>query len=539
MKHTFITIILSACLFIILVAIATIQVASAHLEVDYGALGLREGDIVGSSDLNDPDIYIINEFGSKRLFLSPTIFGFYGHLRFPNVKRLDDAVIDKMPTSGLFRNCETSDPKVYALEVTGEDAAVLRWINITGEAANAEDHDFFGKVFCINSREFNWYSRGQSYTALSQVPLYRRVNPIPSINETNLPLMLPGGFKISIFTPKIGPLRFMAFSPDGILFVSMPSSKGLYADNRPDDGKIFALPDKDNNGVADEVKTVLSGLHIPHGITFYNGYLYMAEENKVSRYLYLNDGKVGTREVIASLPSGGEHVSRTIGFSSTGKMYVSVGSSCNVCEQASEGPATIWEFNSDGSGGRIFAKGLRNTVGFVFHPTTGEIWGTDNGRDHLGEDLPPDEINIVRDGKHYGWPNCYGKNIHDTDFDKSIYIRNPCMEPFEIPSHFDLQAHSAPLGLRFISGSQFPASWKGDLLIARHGSWNRTQPVGYDIVRLDVKDNAVMGEYPFIIGWLTSTNAKLGRPVDLIFGPDGALYISDDKANLIYRVTKI
>ncbi len=276
------------------------RITSAHLEVNYDYLGLREGDIIGSTNLSDPDIYIINDFGFKRLFLSPTIFGFYGHLKFPNVKKIDDAVLDKIPTSGLFRNCETNDRKVYALEVSGEDTAVLRWVNISGDTAVTEDHDFFGKVFCVNSREFSWYSKGQAYTALSQTPVYVRAALLRSINETNLPLVLPAGFKISLFTPKIGPLRFMAFSPDGILFVSMPSSKGLYADNRPDDGKILALPDKDNNGLADEVKTVLSGLHVPHGIAFYNGYLYVAEENKVARYQYLNNGNVGSREVIGS-----------------------------------------------------------------------------------------------------------------------------------------------------------------------------------------------------------------------------------------------
>jgi len=518
--------------FILSVLLLLPRITSAHLEVDYKSLGLHEGDIVGSSNLNDPDIYIINEFGFKRLFLSPTIFGFYGHLRFPNVKRFDDAVIDKMPTSGLFRNCETGDQKVYAIEVNGEDTANLNWVNISGEAATAQDHDFFQKVFCINSREFSWYSRGSTYTSYSNIPVYRRSGLAQSINETNMPLSIPAGYKISLFTSQeIGPLRFMAFSPDGILFVSMPSSKGLYADGRPDDGKIFAMPDKNNDGIADEIKTVISGLHVPHGLAFYNGYLYIAEEGKVSRYPYNNDAAIGARDIVVSnLPTGGEHVSRTIGFSSAGKMYVSVGSACNNCTTGEEGTATIWEFNADGTGGRIFANGLRNSVGFVFNPTSGEIWGTENGRDFLGDNLPPDEINIIRDGGNYGWPFCYGKKIVDPQ-----YNSNSCGTTQA--STYNLQAHSAPLGLRFVTGSQF-SSYSGDLLVARHGSWNRTQPVGYDIVRLDVVGNTIVGESPFITGWLTSTNAKLGRPVDVIFGPDGSLYISDDKANVIYRVTK-
>lgn len=511
------------------------RTASAHLEVDLDYLGLREGDIIGSTDLSDPDIYIINEAGYKRLFISPAIFGLYGHLRFANVKRIDDDVLGKMSISALFRNCETNDPKIYALNVVDEDTATLHWINVTGNQAVADDPEFFHKIFCINSREFAMYAKGSAFSALSQIPVYKRsALPSQSINETNLPLTIPPGFKISLFTPKIGPLRFMAFSPDGILFVSMPSSKGLYAENRPDDGKVFALPDKDNNGIADEVKTVLSGLYIPHGLAFYNGYLYVAEEGTVSRYPYTNGGNVGSREVVVNnLPVGGEHVSRTIGFSQDGKkMYVSVGSACNNCTTGQEGTAAIWEFNPDGSSGKIFALGLRNAVGFVFHPTTGEIWETDNGRDFLGDNLPPDEINIIRDSKNYGWPYCYGKKIVDPEHNNTTFC------PTTEPSVHNLQAHSAPLGLRFITGSQF-STWAGDLLVTRHGSWNRSQPVGYDIVRLDVEGNTVIGEYPFITGWLTAKNEKLGRPVDVIFGPDGALYISDDKVNMVYRVTKI
>lgn len=516
---------------LILVLILFSKTVLAHLEVDLDYLGLREGDIVGSTDLSDPDIYIINEAGYKRLFVSPAIFGLYGHLRFANTKRIDNDVLGKMSVSTFFRNCETNDPKVYALRIVDEDTATLHWVNMSGNQAAAEDPEFFHKIFCINSREFTMYTKSSAYTALSQIPVYKR-SSAQSINETNLPLKIPAGFKISLFTPKIGPLRFMAFSPDGILFVSMPSSKGLYAENRPDDGKVFALPDKDNNGVADEVKTVLSGLHIPHGLAFYNGYLYVTEEGTVSRYTYTNDGNIGGREVVVSnLPTGGEHISRTIGFSSQGKMYVSVGSACNNCATGQEGTAAIWEFNPDGSGGQIFARGLRNAVGFVFHPTTGEMWETDNSRDFLGDDLPPDEINIIRDGKNYGWPYCYGKKVVDPQHNNTAFC------PTTEPSVYNLQAHSAPLGLRFIGGTQF-SSWTGDLLVARHGSWNRSQPVGYDIVRLDVSGSAIVGEYPFITGWLTPKNEKLGRPVDIIFGPDGALYISDDKVNSIYRVTK-
>lgn len=348
-----------------------------------------------------------------------------------------------------------------------------------------------------------------------------------SYNETGFPLTIPDGFKISRFYEEsLGPIRFMAFSPDGILFVSMPSPTGLYSGLKSG-GKIFALPDKDKDGKADEVKTVLSGLdNLPHGIAFYNNYLYIAEEDKVARYKYLSNGEVGEREIIIDdLAEEGDHVSRTIGFSSLGKMYVSIGSSCNVCKEADSRRAVISEYNPDGSGFRIFAKGIRNAVGFVFHPDTGEIWATENGRDELGDDLPPDEINIIREGKDYGWPYCYGKNITDP-FGMGIPA-GLCIG--KEPSTYDMQAHSASLGLSF---------FEGDLLVAYHGSWNRSEPTGYKVVRLDVEGNKIIGEQDFVSGWLRPDGSKLGRPVDVIVDENGAIYISDDKTGLIYVMTK-
>ncbi len=522
----------------ILVCVGLVAVpvaARAHVAVDteyLHLLGLHEGDIVGSSAPDDPDIYIVNDWGYKRLFLSPTIFSFYGHLRFDAVKRFGDTVIDSMPISALFRNCETGDQRVYALEVVSEDDAVLHWVNVSGEQAAQEDDDFFRKVFCINSRELAWYRLGSAYTSLAQVPLYTRA-VTHGLNETALPLRIPTGLRISVFGSHLGPVRMMAFSPDGILFVSMPSTAGLYGGSGVNTGTVLALPDTDHNGSADAVRTVLSGLHLPHGIAFHAGYLYVAEEGTVSRYPYTTGGVLGVRQVIVNnLPTGGEHLSRTIAFSPSGKMYISVGSSCNDCDPAQAGTGSVWEFNADGTGGRVFATGMRNAVGLTIHPSTGQIWATENGRDFLGDNLPPDEINIITDGGDYGWPHCYGANITDPKYNAAALCQGAT------PSIHDLQAHSAPLGLAFISGSQFPAEWQGDLVVARHGSWNRSVPVGYDVVRLDVQGNGVVGEQSLVNGWLTADGRKLGRPVDVVFGSDGSLYISDDQADLIYRVSK-
>jgi glucose/arabinose dehydrogenase len=488
-----------------------------------GELGLREGDIVGSTAPDDPDIFIINEWGYKRLFLSPAIFSFYGHLRYENVRRLPDTVIESLPVSGLFRNCETGDRRVFALEVIAEDDAVLRWVNVSGETALAEEPDFFKKVFCINSREFGWYTQGSPIVSFAMVPHYYRGDlPGTGGNATGLPLTLPAGFRIGRFTnTTVGPLRMMAFSPDGILFASMPSRAGLYGGSGQADGVVYAFPDRNGDGISDETWEMLTGLRMPHGLAFHGGYLYVAEEAQVARYAYQTGGALGPRAVIAALPSGGSHLSRTIAFGPNGKMYVSVGSPCNDCTDGAAGTAAVWEFNADGTGGRVYAAGIRNAVGLAFNPSTGELWGTENGRDYLGDDLPPDELNTIRDGGHYGWPYCYGFRINDP--------KHPSYDcGTTMPSMRDLQAHSAPLGLAFVPPGRW-GSLSGDLIVARHGSWNRTQPVGYDVIRVDLEGDAVVGERVFVSGWLTDSGVKLGRPVDVAFGPDGALYVSDDK----------
>jgi len=239
------------------------------------------------------------------------------------------------------------------------------------------------------------------------------------------------------------------------------------------------------------------------------------------------------------LPGGGNHFSRTIMFMpypDESKMLVSVGSSCNVCNESDERRAKILEY--DFATGKLeeFARGLRNSVFMAIHPVSGDIWATEMGRDNLGDDIPPDEINIIKKGANYGWPICYGKNIHDNAFDKNVYIRNPCMESFETPSFIDLQAHSAPLGLAFFPEEGWPEEYWFNLLVAYHGSWNRTVPTGYKVVRarLDSKGE-YLGTEDFITGWFS--NGKVyGRPVDILIQPGGTIYISDDKSGVIYRV---
>ncbi|MBI3956698.1 MAG: PQQ-dependent sugar dehydrogenase [Candidatus Kerfeldbacteria bacterium] len=333
-------------------------------------------------------------------------------------------------------------------------------------------------------------------------------------------LELPSDLTISVFASGLQKARFMAFSPTGVLYVT-----DLQA------GKVYAFPDADANGIADSLMVVADGLDNPHGIAFDGSDLYVAETERVHRY---RDGDNDLKAdedtiIIPNLPKGGVHVTRTILIGPDGKLSVSSGSSCNACDDDPR-RAAVLRFNKDGSGEERFAWGLRNSVGMVVRPGTGEIWATDNGRDLLGDDIPPDEINVLSGGNDYGWPDCYGGRIADTTRKNSERCSGT------IGSRIDLQAHSAPLGLRFVpQDGPFAAAYGGDLLVAFHGSWNRREPTGYKVIRATV-DGGTSVVADFIRGWLVSGKAW-GRPVDVLFGPDGALYVSDDEAGAIYRVT--
>jgi len=346
------------------------------------------------------------------------------------------------------------------------------------------------------------------------------------------PLLLPRGFTIDTYVENLGKPRVLALAPDGVLVVSLPS-----------EGKVVALPDDDKDGWADSQLTVISGLNKPHGLAFRcqsdKCQLFVAETDKVVVYDYDQASrKASNPQKIVDLPAGGRHWTRTIkivNFDGREKLLISVGSSCDVCFEDDWRRAKILQVNLDGSDLQEFASGLRNAVFFVQHPFTGEIWATEMGRDMLGDELPPDEINIVEPGKNYGWPLCYGKQVHDTDFDQRQYVRNPCLDTE--PSYIDIPAHSAPLGLAFIPYSNsWPVKYQGDLLVAYHGSWNRTVPRGYKIKRFKLdQQGRVLGQADFISGWL-QRGQSLGRPVDILVLPDGVIYISDDKAGVIYRV---
>lgn len=348
-----------------------------------------------------------------------------------------------------------------------------------------------------------------------------------------MPLRFPPGFSISIYAKGLIDPRVLAYDPAGNIIVSVPS-----------EGKVLALKDENGDGFAEKHIVVAEGLKSPHGLATrcINDVctMYIAETDQVARYDFdTYNIKAINKKKIIDLPGGGNHFSRTLMFMpypDHDRLLVSVGSSCNVCNEHDDRRAKILSANFDGSDLKTFASGLRNSVFMAIHPVNGKIWATEMGRDLLGDDTPPDEINLIEEGKNYGWPICYGKNIHDTEFDKNTYIRNPCMAPFEVPSYIDIPAHSAPLGLAFFPEEGWPEEYWYNLLVAYHGSWNRSEPTGYKIVRykLDAQGN-YLGAEDFISGWLTKEGA-LGRPVDILIQPGGTIYVSDDKAGAVYKV---
>lgn len=337
-------------------------------------------------------------------------------------------------------------------------------------------------------------------------------------------LKLPDGFQIALFA-EAESARMMVFSPGGVLLVS-----------EPDEARVVALPDPKHSGKAERSVVVLDKLTEPHGLAFYQGRLYVAERDKVRTYDWDEANLRATNpQLLADLPGRGGHSTRTVLFHKD-KMYVSAGSSCNVCVEKDPRRAAVMEFNPDGTGMKIFAKGLRNAVGMAVNPKTNTIWVTVNGTDSLGDDVPPEVINdLGQNGGDFGWPYCYGNRVPDTKF--SSTSADHCKDM--IPPKVQMQAHSAPLGLAFNEGTAFPVEYRNNIFVAFHGSWNRSVPTGDKVVRvkLDEKGQPVGGTEDFITGWQDERGRRSGRPAGIVFGEDGAMYVSDDQAGRIYRVT--
>ncbi|MDD1650098.1 MAG: PQQ-dependent sugar dehydrogenase [Methylococcaceae bacterium] len=336
-------------------------------------------------------------------------------------------------------------------------------------------------------------------------------------------IRLPPGFSIAAYTTQVPGARSMSLGDDGTVYVGTL-----------DQGKVYAVRDADGDGRAEQVSTVASGLNAPNGVAWLAGDLYIAEVSRISKIgnIKAHRERPATPEVIYDgYPSDKHHGWKYLRTGPDGKLYTAVGAPCNVCKPEKEVYATLTRLDPDGKNFEIFARGLRNSVGFDWHPVTHELWLTDNGRDWLGNDLPPDELNhAAKAGLHFGFPYCHGKDIADPEFGKEA----ACSQ-FTAPE-WSFPAHVAALGLRFYTGAAFPVNYRQQLFVAQHGSWNRSQPQGYRVVLVRFEQGKPVAEEAFAEGWLKPDGTVTGRPVDILQMPDGALLVSDDQSGAIYRI---
>lgn len=336
-------------------------------------------------------------------------------------------------------------------------------------------------------------------------------------------ISLPPGFKAEIFADNVPGARSLATGEQGTIFVGTRN-----------EGTVYALKDTNGDGYSDEQWTIAEGLFMPNGVAFRNGSLYVAEVDRITRYDDIEnrlDSPPVPVTVFSDLPSETSHGWKFIRFGPDGMLYIPVGMPCNICDPPESIYGTIARINPNGTGFEIYASGVRNTVGFDWDPDTGDLWFTDNGRDWLGDDLPPDELNHAPEsGMNFGFPYYYGDNIENPEYAGKD---NPAGT---IPPVLELPAHVAPLGMRFYTGSMFPEEYNNTIFIAEHGSWNRNTPIGYQIVMVGPGDETPEA-VPFATGFLNSSGEVTGRPVDVEVLPDGSLLVSDDYAGKIYRIT--
>jgi glucose/arabinose dehydrogenase len=347
------------------------------------------------------------------------------------------------------------------------------------------------------------------------------VTPAPEPDPSAI--RMPEGFRFEAFARGVPNARSLAMADDGTVFVGSRTA-----------GKVYAIPDRDRDGRGDEVIVLASGLREPNGVAFRDGALYVAEARRVVRY----DGILAQLRnapapvvVRGDFPAQDEHSWKFMAFGPDGKLYVPVGAPCNVCARADRRFAAISRMNADGTGFEVLARGVRNTVGFDWHPETQELWFTDNGRDWVGDDGPPDELNRApRAGMHFGFPHCHGRRTVDPDHGRAEGCAGFA------PPERELGAHVAALGMRFYTGTMFPERYRGGIFIAEHGSWNRTTPVGYRVSFVPLHEGRADGYEAFATGFQRGPQAW-GRPVDVLVAPDGALLVSDDRAGAVWRIS--
>jgi hypothetical protein len=337
-------------------------------------------------------------------------------------------------------------------------------------------------------------------------------------------LQLPAGFTISIFAEQIPNARSLALADKGVVFVG--SGKA---------GSVYAVQDSDGDGVADKQYTIATGLYMPNGVAYRDGALYVAEVNRIIRFEHILENLANPPKpqvVYDQFPSEIHHGWKYLRFGDDGLLYTSVGSPCNVCVPDKAIFGTLVRLKPDGSDVQIIAKGIRSVVGFDWQPESHALYFTDNGRDHMGEDTPPDELNLWTNvGADYGFPYCHGGDVPEPEF-ASLGQCSQAVAP-----SWQFKAHMAPLGIHFYRGKQFPAEYQSQLFVALHGSWNRTKPQGYQVSLVKFKQGKPVSEQAFVKGWLTANDDVLGRPVDILEMPGGSLLVSDDQLGVIYRIS--
>lgn len=342
----------------------------------------------------------------------------------------------------------------------------------------------------------------------------------PATDKVLANIQTPPGFKLEVFADDVPGARSLAIGSQGTIFVG----------TRKD--RVYAVSGKPGSGEKPVVRVIADNLNMPNGVAFRDGALYVAEINRILRFDGIEnalDQPPAAKVVRDDLPKDRHHGWKYIAFGPDGKLYVPIGAPCNVCNEPNY--AVITRMNADGTGHEVFARGIRNTVGFTWHPTTGHLWFTDNGRDYLGDDVPPCELNVApRAGLDFGFPYCHGGHIKDPEFGRL----GECSK--SVPPVQQLGAHVAPLGVKFYTGSQFPDVYRNQVFIAEHGSWNRSQKSGYRITRVKLEGDRAIAYEPFVVGFKRGEEV-LGRPVDLLVLDDGSMLISDDQAGAIYRLT--
>ena len=337
-------------------------------------------------------------------------------------------------------------------------------------------------------------------------------------------IKLPPGFQISIFA-KVDNARSLALGTNGTVFVGNREGK-----------KVTALVDMNGDGIAEKQFVIADGMTTPNGVAFKDGDLYVAEVSKIWKFTDIENRLENPGEpalIYDQLPTDKHHGWKYIAFGPDGKLYIPIGAPCNICDNTEKDPryASITRMNADGTGFEIFAHGIRNSVGFAWHPTSGELWFTENGRDMMGDDIPHDELNHApKAGMHFGYPFIHANDVIDPEFGKG---KNPSDYT---PPVQKLNPHGAALGMKFYTGNQFPEQYKNQVFIAEHGSWNRSTPIGYRVSLVRLEGNKAVAYEDFASGWLKDGEAW-GRPVDVLQLPDGSLLVSDDHAGLVYRIS--